>query len=88
MGLRNPYKTNDLGRFSITKQERNRYLFKVHSLRNIANTAPYFHDGKSKTLEDAVSQMTYLQMNITLNKKYVNLIVTFLNSLSNLTPFE
>lgn len=47
----------DNGRFKETKNERDRYRFKVPGLRNVALTAPYFHDATQATLEDAVRAM-------------------------------
>ncbi len=44
----------DFGRFNVTKNEDDKFVFKVPMLRNVALTAPYFHDGTAKTLEDAV----------------------------------
>ena len=44
----------DLGRYAVTKVPRDREVFRVPSLRNVAVTAPYFHDGRAPTLEDAV----------------------------------
>ena len=47
----------DLGRYAVTKVARDRAVFRVPSLRNVAVTAPYFHDGRAATLEDAVETM-------------------------------
>lgn len=47
---------SDYGRFNVTQQESDRFVFKVPSLRNVELTAPYFHDATAKTLEDAVSK--------------------------------
>jgi cytochrome c peroxidase len=84
MGLVNPYENKaDLGRFEVTKNEAEKYFFKVPSLRNIALTGPYFHDGKAATLEDAVTQMAWLQLGKKLAPDEVKSIVTFLNALSD-----
>ena len=84
MGERNPYEnTEDLGRYNVTKQETDKYVFKVPSLRNVALTAPYFHDGKAATLEEAVKKMAYLQLNINLEDKEIASIVTFLKALTD-----
>ncbi|XUJ32992.1 hypothetical protein ACQ5SK_33090 [Bradyrhizobium japonicum] len=48
------------------------------SLRNVATTPPYFHDGSAPTLEDAVRKMAYAQLNATLTEKQVKAIVAFL----------
>lgn len=47
----------DLGRFEVTKRPVDKGAFRVPSLRFVADTAPYFHDGSAKTLEDAVALM-------------------------------
>eukprot|EP00999_Lentomonas_sp_LEN2_P002832 NODE_698_length_1253_cov_65.642096_g659_i0.p1 GENE.NODE_698_length_1253_cov_65.642096_g659_i0~~NODE_698_length_1253_cov_65.642096_g659_i0.p1 ORF type:complete len:358 (-),score=43.54 NODE_698_length_1253_cov_65.642096_g659_i0:23-1096(-) len=82
-GLLNPYEnTTDMGRYNETKKEEDKFLFKVPSMRNIALTAPYFHDGASATLEDAVKQIAYMQLNKKLNPIDTKYIVKFLNTLS------
>jgi hypothetical protein len=45
----------DVGRFEVTGDEADRYKFRVPMLRNIAKTAPYFHDGSVAKLEDALT---------------------------------
>ena len=57
-------------------------VFKVSPLRNVALTAPYFHDGKVASLEEAVSLMARLQLNQELKKDQVSDLVSFLKSLS------
>lgn len=47
----------DVGRFKVTKDPAHKHAFKTPTLRNVANTAPYFHDGSAATLEDAVRTM-------------------------------
>lgn len=83
MGLIHPYAdTKDKGRLTVTGTPEDAYLFKVPSLRNIALTAPYFHDGEAATLEEAVKQMDWLQLGRKLNDAQVADIVAFLESLS------
>lgn len=72
----------DFGRFNITNKEADRYVFKVPSLRNIALTAPYFHDGSAASLEDAVRIMSQYQLGRSLTTAETNAIVKFLKSLS------
>jgi cytochrome c peroxidase len=72
----------DLGRFSITGTERDRYVFRVPSLRNIAQTAPYFHDGSAPTLEMAVRVMAQKQLGRRLKGGEVDLLVGFLKTLT------
>ncbi|MGY3124438.1 cytochrome c peroxidase [Bradyrhizobium sp. S3.14.4] len=52
------------------------------SLRNVATTPPYFHDGSAPTLDDAVRKMAFAQLNATLTEKQVKALVAFLNSLT------
>lgn len=58
-------------------------MFKVPSLRNVAITAPYFHDGSIQNLEDAVKKMAFHQLNKQLSEEEVKSIVTFLKSLTD-----
>ena len=55
-------KRRDEGRYEVTKDEEDRYVFRVASLRNIAETGPYFHDGSVEKLPDAVRIMVKLQL--------------------------
>jgi len=71
----------DYGRFNVTGDERDRYVFKVPSLRNISQTHPYFHDGTGKTLEDAVATMSRYQLGRKLSVNEIDLIVKFLSTL-------
>ncbi len=82
LGLVKPYPTKDMGRFEVTKNESDKMMFKVPSLRNVAKTGPYFHDGSVKTLEESVSQMAEYQLGKQLTPEQVTEIVTFLNSLT------
>ncbi|MDH5717387.1 MAG: cytochrome-c peroxidase [Spirochaetia bacterium] len=84
MGVEKPYKnTKDLGRFDVTKEEDDKYYFKVPSLRNIAITFPYFHDGGAMSLEDAVKTMADIQLNVNLTKEQIDKIVKFLKTLTD-----
>jgi cytochrome c peroxidase len=74
--------TVDLGRISITNVPRDREVFRVPSLRNVAVTAPYFHDGRAPTLEDAVVTMVKAQLGRTLEQEEIGLIVDFLRTLT------
>ena len=55
---------------------------RVPSLRNVATTAPYFHDGSAATLEDAVKRMAAAQLDRTLTDQQVTSLVAFLRSLT------
>lgn len=77
-----PITKADLGRFNVTGQEQDRHIFKVPSLRNIAVTAPYFHDGSAETLEEAVSIMGLYQLGRELSPEDTRLITSFLQTLT------
>lgn len=72
----------DLGRFAITGVESDRHVFRVPSLRNVAATAPYFHDGRTASLEGAVEIMARNQLGRELDDRDVDLIVKFLGTLT------
>ncbi|EJL85716.1 cytochrome c peroxidase [Polaromonas sp. CF318] len=72
----------DLGRYLITKVESDKYVFKVPSLRNIALTAPYFHDASAKTLDEAVDIMFRYQLGRVASKEDKEAIIRFLNTLT------
>ena len=57
-------------------------LVRVPSLRNVAVTAPYFHDGSAATLEQAVTRMAWAQLDRTLNAEQIAKIVAFLQTLT------
>ncbi len=67
VGLIKPYANQtDPGRSAVTKDDDDKFKFKVPSLRNIAATHPYFHDGKITTLHEAVRTMANLQLGLQL----------------------
>lgn len=76
----------DNGRFNVTHQEADRHFFKVPTLRNVALTAPYFHDGTARTLEDAVRTMGRYQLGRDLSAEQIGRIVTFLRALTGEIP--
>ena len=76
----------DKGRFDITKNETDLYVFRVPSLRNVAMTAPYFHDGSVATLSEAVRVMARAQLGKALADNEAQDIVAFLNSLTGELP--
>lgn len=76
----------DKGRFDVTKKEADLYIFKVPSLRNVAQTAPYFHDGSVQNLETAIRWMAKLQLDKELNESQVTSIKAFLESLTGELP--
>jgi cytochrome c peroxidase len=76
----------DKGRAVDTKNEEDEYLFKVPSLRNVAMTGPYFHDGSVASLETAVRIMARVQLGAAPGDKEVEDIVAFLGSLTGPLP--
>jgi len=82
LGLVNAYETKDLGRFEATRKETDKHFFKVPSLRNSAETGPWFHDGSIKTLDEAIRLMAWHQLGKKLDAADVTSIVAFLNSLT------
>ena len=73
---------SDLGRYLLTKDEEDRHVFKVPSLRNVAVTAPYFHDASAKTLEAAVDVMFKYQLGRNPSQEDKDLIIQFLKTLT------
>jgi cytochrome c peroxidase len=76
----------DVGRFAITKKEEDRYVFRVPMLRNVAKTAPYFHDGSVDRLDRAVRIMASVQLGRALDDGTAASIVAFLESLTGDVP--
>lgn len=72
----------DLGRFVLTGEEQDRGVFRVPSLRNVAATAPYFHDGSEPSLAGAVRTMTESQLGRRMTEEEVGLVVAFLRTLT------
>ena len=72
----------DLGRFDVTHDPSDRMVFKVPTLKNIASTAPYFHDGSVGDLPTAVRMMAKHQLGIELTGPQVDAIVTWMASMT------
>ncbi len=72
----------DSGRYKVTRNEADLFVFKVPSLRNIAKTAPYFHDGSVASLDQAVQIMAEAQLGRKLTEEQTTAIVAFLQSLT------
>jgi len=84
LGKENPYENQaDQGMYTVTKDENDRMFFKVAPLRNVALTAPYFHDGKIQTLDEAVRKMGKLQLDEDLTDQQVSDITSFLKALTD-----
>jgi cytochrome c peroxidase len=76
------------GRADVTRSPADLYVFKVPSLRNVAMTAPYFHDGSVATLPEAVNVMARVQLGVMLSNEDTRDIVAFLDSLTGDLPAE
>ena len=81
-----PLTDEDYGRVGLTGDPDDAFVFRVPSLRNVAETAPYFHDGSAKTLDEAVETMARVQLGFTLHEGEVAEIVAFLQALSGKPP--
>lgn len=81
-----PLLKSDLGRFNVTGRAEDRHMFKVPSLRNIALTAPYFHDGSITKLDQAVDTMARYQLGAELSESDRHALVAFLHSLNGHLP--
>jgi cytochrome c peroxidase len=94
MGLVKPYFSEldreltdaDMGRMNVTGDKEDKHVFKVPTLRNVEHTAPYFHDGSVKELEEAVRLMGHHQLGKDLSDGQIDKIVAFLKSLSGEVP--
>jgi len=82
IGLVEEYKTSDEGRFAVTGLETDKKVFKVPSLRNITKTAPYFHDGSVKTLDEAIEEMAEHQLGRKVGPGFVEDVKAFLGALT------
>lgn len=84
LGKENPYENQaDQGMYLLTKDEDDRMFFKVAPLRNVALTAPFFHDGKIETLDEAVRKMAWLQLDEEITDQQVSDITGFLKALTD-----
>lgn len=72
----------DLGLYNITKNDFDKFYFKVPTLRNVSLTYPYLHNGRIKTLNEAISSIAKAQLGLDLTKEEAFLIEEFLKSLN------
>ena len=86
IGVIHKIEDNSDDRYSITHNELDKFTYKVPTLRNIALTAPYFHDGLTYSLSEAVDHMAYFNLGIKLNKEENEAIVAFLKTLTAPKP--
>jgi cytochrome c peroxidase len=80
--------SKDLGRYAVTGMDYDKFVFKVPSLRNVALTAPYFHDGSEPDLEAAVRTMARIQLNKDLDARAARELVAFLKTLTGKLPAD
>ncbi|PKF48974.1 cytochrome-c peroxidase [Enterovibrio nigricans] len=76
----------DTGRHQFTKKDIDKHLFRVPSLRNVANTPPYFHNGSENRLEEAIKVMADVQLGMTLEPETIDELMAFLHALSAPRP--
>ena len=88
MGVVEPYKGAEgmEGRAAVTGKDADRFNFKVPTLRNVALTYPYFHDGAANTLGEAVEIMGRIQLGKKFSKEENAQIVAFLKTLTGEQP--
>jgi len=79
---------HDEGRFEHTKNEADKYFFKVPTLRNVSVTFPYFHDGSIENLDKAIEIMGKAQLNKDLSEKEIKSIHVFLDALTGEVPAD
>ncbi len=79
---------DDKGLYEVTKDPADKHMWRVPTWRNVALTAPYFHNGSVATLDEAVRVMAKTQLNKTLSEDQVSAIVAFLNSLTGEFPAQ
>jgi len=88
IGAVNEYKTHDMGRYNVTKDEDDKKMFKVPSLRNVMRTAPYFHDGSVKTIDEAIRLMAHHQLDENVGPGFIEDVKAFLNTLTTNKKFR
>ena len=87
VGLVHPWPiVSDSGRYRVTGQPADLYVFKVPSLRNVARTGPYFSDGSVASLDDAIRLMAWHQLGRRLSGAEIADIHAWLNSLTGELP--
>ncbi|MEW5831604.1 MAG: cytochrome c peroxidase [Campylobacterota bacterium] len=81
-----PYDARTSDRYALTKRPIDKNVYKVPTLRNIARTAPYFHDGSAATLSEAIARMSYHNLGMTLTPAEIRALVAFLQTLNGELP--
>ncbi len=89
LGVVRPWPSqSDQGLYQVTKDENDKMVFKVPSLRNIKKTAPYFHDGSVSTLDQAIRNMAVHQRGVSLTDAQVKSIEIWMDSLTGQVPMS
>ncbi len=78
--------TQDKGIYDLTKNPRDMFMWRVPSLRNIAITSPYFHNGSANSLVEAIEVMGKTQYNFDLTAQQIKDIAAFLKTLTGIRP--
>lgn len=78
----------DEGRYAITGEEADKFVFKVPSLRNIAMTGPYLHDGSAATVEETIELMARYQLGRELTTEQIADMAAFMDALTGEIPTE
>ena len=87
IGVMKPWpETSDPGRSKVTGDDADKLMFKVPSLRNVEKTGPYFHNGQTATLKEAISMMADHQLGKTLSDADIQSIATWMKSLTGVIP--
>ncbi|WP_456457560.1 cytochrome-c peroxidase [Nitratifractor sp.] len=88
IGLINPYpwRPYNPDLYALTHRENDKNVYKVPTLRNIALTAPYFHDGSVPTLREALRKMAYHNLGFVPNDEEIRSLIAFLKTLTGETP--
>src|SRR5690625_7929907 len=71
----------DVGRFAVTQDANDLYVFKAPSLRNITRTYPYFHDGSVWSLRDATQIMARVQLGREMPEEDLDKLMAFYQAL-------
>lgn len=72
----------DHGRYNVTRDDRDKHVFKVPTLRNVAITGPWFHDGSMRSLDEAIDAMAFHQLDVRLSPADRAKIAAFLGTLT------
>jgi cytochrome c peroxidase len=87
LGEFHPYDNqSDTGRYGVTHNEDDKFVFKVPTLRNVTLTPPYFYDGRVSTLPEAIRLMAWMQLDTKLSFSEIDEISCFLNTLDSERP--